>query len=305
MENLRWVLLGIGALLIIGIYLWDYFNKKNIPKRRSEVIFNGDNDSDLPMTPYDDEPRDYLDAISGLNKVLDHDEPESNSVPTQMVIDDLEPDIVDENFSNTEAQKKEPKIRTVIPRSKPEKPYDLDKEFFGDPIVDDVESISTGEVVEDENVEQSIETEEPEHSEENIPEDELIIMRITSKEDDEFKGLKLLTATKNVEMKFGNMNIFHHYGVGDMKTEKPLFSLANMYEPGEFNLQEMDSFTTKGIVLYMSLPTPIDAMSSFELMLNTCQRIADDLDGELKGERGELVDDAVIDSLREKVRRFS
>lgn len=298
MENLRWVLLGIGALLIIGIYLWDYYNKKNIPKRRSEIIFNADGDSDLPMTPYDDEPRDYLDAISGLNKVLDHDE-EPDSEPEQMVIDDLAPD--DEDIHDTETKQKQPKIRTVIPRSKPDKPYDLDKDFFGEPIVDDVAT----ETNTNSDEEESIAPEETKQNEEAVPEDELIIMRITSKEGDEFKGLKLLTATKNVEMKFGNMNIFHHYGIGDMKTEKPLFSLANMYEPGEFSLQEMDSFTTRGIVLYMSIPTPFDTMSSFELMLNTCQRIADDLDGELKGERGELMDDAVIDSMREKVKRFS
>lgn len=273
MENLRWILLAIGALIVVGIYLWDYYNKKRIPRRRSEVIFNQDVDSDMPMTPYDDEPRDYLDAISGLNKILHTDEP-------------VEPasELSDES-SNSDTNK-----HMVIPRSVSKKKYDLSNDFFGEPLIDDGEQES----------EQSSEVEQDE-----LVQDELIILRIVTSHEEGFKGLKLLTATKNVDMKFGNMNIFHHYGVGEIKSDKPIFSLANMYEPGEFNLQEMDNFTTKGIVIYMSFPTPIDSLSSFELMLNTCQRLADDLDGELKGARGETLDDVYIEQMRDKARQFA
>ena len=28
MDNLRWVLLAIGALIVIAIYLWDFLGKK-------------------------------------------------------------------------------------------------------------------------------------------------------------------------------------------------------------------------------------------------------------------------------------
>ncbi len=255
MDSLRWVLLTIGALIVLGIYLWDFYANKRKPKRHTEVIFNPDPDSELPMTAFDDEPRDYIDAISGLNKILHEEE-------------------------NNKKEKSD--SQTVIRRGKISRKYNVDDDFFGKPLVNDVLE-----------------------GEELPPEDEILILRVIAKEGKVFEGLKLLTATKNVEMKFGNMNIFHHYGVGQMKSDKPLFSLANMFEPGEFNLQEMDSFTTKGVVIYMSLPTSVDAIPGFELMLSTCQRLADELGGELRGMTNEALDDHVIQSMREKAQRFA
>ena len=129
------------------------------------------------------------------------------------------------------------------------------------------------------------------------------MIRITSS-DEPFAGLKILTATKHLDMKFGHMNIFHHYGIRGMQSEKPVFSLANMFEPGEFNLQEMDAFSTKGLVAYMTLPAEVDPLDGFELMLSCCQRLADDLKGDLQGAGDGLLDDEKIEAMRDTARQF-
>ena len=137
------------------------------------------------------------------------------------------------------------------------------------------------------------------------PPDDLIYLRIVATDTMEFKGLRILIATKNSDMKFGKMNIFHHYGVGDLKTSKPIFSLANIYEPGEFNLQEMESFSTRGLVLYMSVPTELEAGMCFELMLNTAQRIAEELGGEVRDAGNQKLNEDNIRRLREKVKAIT
>lgn len=147
--------------------------------------------------------------------------------------------------------------------------------------------------------------EEPEQSKDKTSvEDDLIFLRIVATGEHEFKGLRILIATKKVEMKFGNMNIFHYYAHGDAHSEKPLFSLANMYEPGEFNLQEMDSFATKGLVVYMSLPTIMEANTSIDLLLEKSQEIAEQLEGELRDGRNQVLSKEKIQSIRDKAQRF-
>ena len=64
---------------------------------------------------------------------------------------------------------------------------------------------------------------------------------------------------------------------------RPLFSMADMYEPGSFDPDNMESRTTRGLSLFMCLPTPVEDTRAFELMLNTAERLAGILGGQVMG----------------------
>lgn len=138
----------------------------------------------------------------------------------------------------------------------------------------------------------------------DVTEDELLVLVITPSGSDHFGGLEILSATRHAGLKFGRMNIFHSYGVGDMNLDEPLFSLANLYEPGEFNLEEMESFSTRGLVIYMTLPTAIEPEISLEIMLNTAQRIAESLGGIICDPQRQPLTDDELEKMRGKMKRF-
>lgn len=132
----------------------------------------------------------------------------------------------------------------------------------------------------------------------------IITLHITALPTKPFSGEALLDAAGLVGLVYGEMNIYHHFGVGDMRSEQALFSLANMYEPGHFKLDQIEKESIKGLTAFLCLPTVVDPLIVFELMLNTTQRLADILDGELRAPSHKLLSDKDIAELRDKITQF-
>lgn len=119
-----------------------------------------------------------------------------------------------------------------------------------------------------------------------------------------FSGTALAAAFAAVDMRFGDMSIFHHYGVGNLVSATPLFSAANMFEPGAFDPATLDEFQTGGIALFMQLPGHRAASLVFELMLNTAQRLAQALRGEVLDDTRQPLSSQSIDLLRALVKQY-
>ncbi|MCG9696335.1 cell division protein ZipA [Shewanella sp. Isolate11] len=109
---------------------------------------------------------------------------------------------------------------------------------------------------------------------------DVLVLHVVAKEGEELNGAELLPSLLTLNFKFGDMDIFHRHE-DNAGTGKVLFSLANMVKPGIFNPDEMEQFTTQGVVLFMTIPCYGDPLMNFSNMLNSAHQIADDLGGEL------------------------
>jgi cell division protein ZipA len=119
-----------------------------------------------------------------------------------------------------------------------------------------------------------------------------------------FRGAELAATLESVGMRFGDMSIFHHFGVGNMLAADPVFSAANMFEPGVFDPVTLDDFETRGIAFFMQLPGRAEASLAFELMLNTVQRVARQLHGEVLDDTRAPLSSHGIDQLRMIVKPY-
>ncbi len=119
-----------------------------------------------------------------------------------------------------------------------------------------------------------------------------------------FAGDKIRAALEEVDMVFGEMRIFHHYGVGELNAKTPVFSIANIVEPGFFDLERMEELETPGLCFFLRLPGPLDGKVAFELMLNTGQRLAEKLVGELRDETRSVVTMQTLFHLRDRITEF-
>ncbi len=135
--------------------------------------------------------------------------------------------------------------------------------------------------------------------------DDLVVLYVTSPAQTMFNGLLISKAADEVGMIYGHMNVFHHFGPGKLHSGQPLFSMANMFEPGSFDLGRMADLRTKGVVLFMYSPASIEPGVVFELFLNTTQRVAKLLNGEIRTEDNQILTTSGIKSLRLKAEHLS
>lgn len=137
------------------------------------------------------------------------------------------------------------------------------------------------------------------------PESGLISLYVRAHEGKEFSGTTLVKALNSVGMQHGEMAIFHHFGAGELKCQTPVFSAANMFEPGTFDLRKIEAFRTAGVALFLQLPGPLDGPVAFELLLNTAQRLTELTGGELYADPKNLLDPPSIARLRKRAARFA
>jgi len=136
-------------------------------------------------------------------------------------------------------------------------------------------------------------------------EDTIIALYVRPPTDREFAGRAIVAAMNAVGLRHGDMEIFHHFGAGELTTDSPLFSVANMVEPGNFKLDKIDSFSTPGLAMFLRLPGPLDGAVAFELFLNTAQRLAEALSGDLYSAPQALLDGITIDKMRHLATPYS
>ena len=126
----------------------------------------------------------------------------------------------------------------------------------------------------------------------------ILVLYLVAAPDHPYSGDAIQSAAEAVGMQFGEMDVFHHFGIGVMRTPRSLFCLANIFEPGKFDLERMAELETAGLILFMSLPPPGDSQLAFELMLNTAQRLSQRLGGELLDDHREPLSAESIERLR-------
>lgn len=105
-------------------------------------------------------------------------------------------------------------------------------------------------------------------------------VNVASGGDIPFRGRAIEKAADALGMQFGALNIFH------MKTDvspgcKHQFSMANLFQPGEFDPEKWDSLMTSGLTLFMSVPCAYNPAGVFDRMVETARGLCQRLDGRL------------------------
>ena len=78
----------------------------------------------------------------------------------------------------------------------------------------------------------------------------------------------------------GHHNIYHR--LADSSTSgEPVFSMANVIQPGYFDLERIDTLSTPGVSFFLTLPGPVTAVQAWDSMLPIAERMAQLLDAVL------------------------
>ncbi|MFT6732463.1 MAG: FtsZ-interacting cell division protein ZipA [Polaribacter sp.] len=88
--------------------------------------------------------------------------------------------------------------------------------------------------------------------------------------------------------KFGEMNIFHRYKNMGKKTGEPTVSLANALNPGTFDLQNIDTFTTPAFAIFSTFSGNEEYLINYKNLVKTAEFLVNELGGKLLDTSGNL-----------------
>jgi cell division protein ZipA len=206
MDSLRWILLGLGVLVIIGVYVWTRWQAAR-EDRQYESMLAGDLEAD-PLT-YSGDTRD-----AGFEPIDD----ELGALDRAVYEDDT-----------------------------------------FDPAIEDFDTATSAEI-EPEPVQAPANDSAPAAADEK-----LLVFYLVANRTVPFKGKALRKSFGKAGLEFGEMDIYHRR----TSSGAPVFSVANLVEPGTFDQRTMDSSETRGVSLFMRLPGPVPTLSAFDDFSNT------------------------------------
>ena len=132
---------------------------------------------------------------------------------------------------------------------------------------------------------------------------EVLVLNVTAKKGRLIMGERLLSLMQGLELEYGERKIFSKR-TDDAEGGPILFNVANMLQPGTFDLNNMENFATVGVTLFLALPSPISNFEAFEEMLQTAQDLVRSIDGELRDDQRNMMTGQTIEHYRQRVRDF-
>lgn len=137
----------------------------------------------------------------------------------------------------------------------------------------------------------------------SIPTD-VLVMHVTGINGNSLNGNALLKSILSAGFQHGDMEIFHRH-VDPAGNGAILYSLANMIKPGYLNPDTMSDMVTPGISLFMMVPSFGDDQQNFKMMLQSAQRIADDIKGIVLDDEYHMMTPQKIDDYKERIKNLT
>ena len=133
---------------------------------------------------------------------------------------------------------------------------------------------------------------------------EVLVLNVVARPDRAISGIEMLQVLLANQLRFGDMAIFHRHLGADAGTPV-LFSVANLVNPGTFDLNRIGEFSTRGLCFFMTLPSAAsNNMQAFDQMLETAQQVRIALDADLKDDNRSVMTAQTIEHYRQRVRDF-
>ena len=233
--ELRWILLGLGLLVVLGVFLGGLIKSRSRP-------------SDPPRSEPEFWPEEPVTSVPATGSVQAQDgfagSLEEGGGPSEAAVDDTRYD------SDAEWQTDEPQTD----ESYPDKPESNERQVApgtADPVAETERVVS---------------------------------LRLIPGEGERLDAERTVRALQEAGLQHGPYEIFHY--CEDRNVPESGFSVANLVEPGSFDLSNTPGTTLPGITLFMVLPGSRDPVERFDKMAGIARDLCQSLDARLLDELG-------------------
>ena len=133
---------------------------------------------------------------------------------------------------------------------------------------------------------------------------QILVMHLMAPKGELLIGSDLQEAALKVGFRFGELKVFQRH-LNEDGSGEVLFSMANLVNPGTFDLNTIDEMTTPGVTLFMALEDLDDPAAALEVMIETVDTLTAELDLSVLDETRSSMTRQTIDHYRQRARDVS
>jgi cell division protein ZipA len=128
----------------------------------------------------------------------------------------------------------------------------------------------------------------------------IVTVRVCAPAETPWTGSALLSAFELHGLAYGRYQVFHRRHVDG----RSLFCVASLVEPGTFDVAQMPRQEFKGVTLFAVLPGPVDPLLTVDEMLSAARGLAGELPGVVQDAKGVALSAQALAALRDDVAHF-
>lgn len=133
--------------------------------------------------------------------------------------------------------------------------------------------------------------------------DKIVSLYVAARAGQSLRGEDIVVAAEKTGLTFGHMNVFHRL-VENHPERGPIFSMANIMQPGSFDMATIRELETPAIAFFLTLPAPITALEAWEKLLPNVERMAELLNGVVLDDSRNTLGRQRIQHIREELRGY-
>ena len=133
---------------------------------------------------------------------------------------------------------------------------------------------------------------------------EVLVLSVVMPQNQIIQGAALLPMLLTLGLKYGEMNIFHRHQ-DNAGTGPITFSLANMMNPGTFDLDSMETYATRGVTLFMMLPNTNNAFEVYQQMLSAAKQISEEFNAKILDDKRNVMTKQTEQHYVSRIRDFA
>ncbi len=295
MDGLRWILAGVGAVIIVLIYLWGMRAriKEQLRERRRRAARLADNAPLLGTNESLPETKSVELGLGGLGTIT----PDHHLADKVLVDVEITPvrRASDMPAAPTDAQA--PTKPSAEPDSQPE-PVSQQPPRHEEPVSQRPPRQEPGQAtshkMRKESRQEPAVTKTPEMT---------VLLTVLAPQGQLFKGASILAVAQELNLQLSQNGVLDCFPASEAEG-KPVFSIAHLREPGIFDLSTLETIATPGLLLFMQLPGPMEAVAAVDFLVALARRLAHKLNGSVCDDRRNKITAQAIMHLRSEAAEF-
>ena len=311
MDALRWILLGIAVVVIVAIY---FFSRTRTKEPHQSPL---DAANDIPSFSAEKQlNNEWVDGV-GPVRVLEQDEGTHQNIKT--LRNDMNSSQAPDWDSLYEKPQEENKASTFDEHTgSPDHAENALPDAENSPSNVSIHTEKNSPVESEQALESSQLKADKASEHENIVsdadesqgaevdgaaiDDVISVYVLASDEEPVITGDKILSASYALNLEHGEMNIFHRHS--EAPAHDILFSMANILNPGWFELDKINELETRGMSFFMQVNLVDHPARVLDDMLICAHQMSTMLGGVLCNAQRKPLDEAHTKTLREKVKHL-